>query len=217
MTGGLRLFWMVAALLLPTLLLAAVYAADGSSSSSAAPAVSTQGPPLAEPKPLAETLHGTRIVDNYRWWEDGKNPETQKWVEAKMSYTRAVLDPLPGREQIHKRLTELLTIGNIDVPQIGGKYYFYTRRDGMQNQPVLYVRQGLNGQARVVVDANQLAADGTIALDWFEPSEHGKYVAYGTSPTGSERSTLQIVETKTGRLLPDTIELTRAPEIRGSL
>ena len=218
MSGGLRLFWMVASLLLPALLLAAaVYAADGSSSSAAASAVSSQGPPLAEPKPLAETLHGTRIVDNYRWLEDGKNPETQKWVEAEMSYTRAVLDPLPGREQIHKRLTELLTIGNINVPQIGGKYYFYTRRDGMQNQPVLYVREGLNGQDRVVVDANQLAADGTIALDWFEPSEHGKYVAYGTSPSGSEMSTLHIIEAKTGQLLPDTIERTRAASIAWKL
>ena len=217
MSGGLRLFWMVASLLLPALLLAAVYAADGSLVLVAAPAVSSQGPPLAEPKPLAETLHGTRIVDNYRWLEDGKNPETQKWVEAEMSYTRAVLDPLPGREQIHKRLTELLTIGNINVPQIGGKYYFYTRRDGMQNQPVLYVREGLNGQDRVLVDANQLAADGTIALDWFEPSEHGKYVAYGTSPSGSEMSTLHIIETKTGKLLPDTIERTRAASIAWKL
>jgi len=215
MSGGLRLFWMVASLLLPVLLLAAVNAADGSSS--AAPVVSSQGPPLAEPKPLAETLHGTRIVDNYRWLEDGKNPETQKWVEAEMSYTRVVLDPLPGRKQIHKRLTELLTIGNINVPQIGGKYYFYTRRDGMQNQPVLYVREGLNGQDRVLVDANQLATDGTIALDWFEPSEHGKYVAYGTSPSGSEMSTLQIIETKTGKLLPDTIERTRAASIAWKL
>jgi prolyl oligopeptidase len=219
MSGGLRLFWMVASLLLSlsAFLLAAVYAADGSSSSSPAPAVSSQGPPLAEPKPLAETLHGTRIVDNYRWLEDGKNPETRKWVETEMSYTRAVLDPWPGREQIHKRLTDLLTIGNISVPQIGGKYYFYTRRDGMQNQPVLYVREGLNGQDRVVVDANQLAADGTIALDWFEPSEHGKYVAYGTSPSGSEMSTLHIIETKTGKLLPDTIERTRAASIAWKL
>src|ERR1700716_1328730 len=224
MSGGLRLFCLVASLLFPALLLAAVYAADGFSSSSAAPAISTQGPPLAEPEPLAETLHGTRIVDNYRWLENGKNPETQKWVEAEMSYTRAVLDPLPGREQIHKRLTELLTIGNINVPQIGGKYYFYTRRDGMQNQPVLYVRENphfsrqeraRNGaptaeddtatnpaQDRVLVDANQLAADGTIALDWFEPSEHGKYVAYGTSPSGSEHNTLHIIEAQTRKEIP---------------
>ena len=87
----------------------------------------------------------------------------------------------------------------------------------MQNQPILYVREGLNGADRVLVDANQLAADGTIALDWFQPSENGKYVAYGTSPSGSEMSTLHIIETKTGTLLPDTIERTRAASIAWKL
>ena len=206
MWGGLRLIWFFAFCLL---LGAVVYAADDLKSSSKSPA----GPPVAAVKPLAETLHGTKIVDNYRWLEDGKTPETQKWVEEEMAYTRTVLDPLPGRASIHKRLTELLSIGSITPPQIGGKYYFYTRREGMQNQPVLYVREGGDGKDRVLVDANALAADGTIALDWYEPSEHGKYLAYGTSPSGSEMSTLHIVETKTGNLLPDTIERTRAASI----
>jgi prolyl oligopeptidase len=173
----------------------------------------TSGPPLAEKRPFEETLHGVKIVDNYRWLEDGTTPDTQKWVADEMAYTRKLLDPLPGRDAIHKRLTELLSIGSINPPEIGGKYYFYTRRDGMQNQPVLYVREGLTGKDRVLVDANQLAADGTIALDWFQPSENGKYVAYGTSPSGSEVSTLHIIETKTGTILPDTIERTRAASI----
>ena len=173
----------------------------------------TSGPPLAEKRPFEETLHGVKIVDNYRWLEDGTTPDTQKWVADEMAYTRKLLDPLPGRDAIHKRLTELLSIGSINPPEIGGKYYFYTRRDGMQNQPVLYVREGLTGKDRVLVDANQLAADGTIALDWFQPSENGKYVAYGTSPSGSEVSTLHIIETKTGAILPDTIERTRAASI----
>jgi prolyl oligopeptidase len=76
---------------------------------------------------------------------------------------------------------------------------------------------GLNGTDRVLVDANQLAADGTIALDWFQPSENGKYVAYGTSPSGSEMSTLHVIETKTGTILPDTIERTRAASIAWTL
>jgi prolyl oligopeptidase len=130
-----------------------------------------------------------------------------------MAYTRALLDPLPGRDALHKRLSELLHIGDIGVPRIGGKYYFYTRRDGLQNQPVLYVREGIDGKDRVLVDVNLLAADGTVALDWFEAAVHGKYVAYGTSSSGSEMSTLHIIETKTGNLLPDTIGQTRAASI----
>src|SRR5882672_10274129 len=175
--------------------------------------VGTSGPPKAEVRVLSENWHGTKIVDNYRWLEDGSSADTRKWVAEEMAYTRGVLDPLPGREAIQKRLTDLLHIGDVGVPKIGGKFYFYTRRDGLRNQPVLYVREGIDGKDRVLVDVNLLAADGTVALDWFWPAEHGKYLAYGTSSSGSEMSTLHIVETKTGNLLPDTIERTRAASI----
>ncbi|MGB0032936.1 MAG: prolyl oligopeptidase family serine peptidase [Candidatus Sulfotelmatobacter sp.] len=200
---------MIIALL--SLFVAAAYAADDVKGA-AASAV-----PKAEKRPLEETLHGVKIVDNYRWLEDGQSPETQKWVEEEMAYTRGMLDPLPGRDAIHKRLTELLGIGSISQPQIGGKYYFYTRREGMQNQPIVYVREGVEGKDRVLLDVNQLAADGTIALDWYQPSENGKYLVYGTSPSGSEISTLHIIETKTGNALPDTIDRTRAASIAWTL
>src|SRR5258708_1667737 len=178
--------------------------------------VVTVGPPKTEVRALSEEWHGTKVVDNYRWLEDGDSAETRKWVAEEMAYTRGVLDPLAG-EGIHKRLTELLHIGEIGVPKVGGKYYFYMRRDGAQNQAVLYVREGIDGKDRVLVDVNLLAADGTVALDWFWPSEHGKYLAYGTSSSGSEMSTLHVVENKAGNLLPDAIERTRAASVAWSL
>ena len=171
------------------------------------------GPPEAEIKPVADMFHGTRVIDNYRWLEKADSPATVKWVAEENAYTRAILDPLPRREAIHQRLSELLSIGNVTAPVIAGHHYFYTRREGMQNQPVLYVRDAVNGPDRVLVDANSLAADGTVALDWFQPSENGKYVAYGTSAAGSEMSTLHVIETRTGTILPDTIERTRAASI----
>jgi prolyl oligopeptidase len=204
MAGGLRLVFALSSL---GLLAAVVYAGDDSSSA----------PPQTAVKPVVDMFHGTKVLDNYRWLEDGKSSETQRWVEEEMSYTRGMLDRLAGREGIHKRLTELLSIGSVTPPMMAGRHYFYTKREGMQNQPILYVREGLNGEDRVLVDANKLAADGTIALDWYQPSENGKYLAYGTSPSGSEMSTLHIVETKTGTLLPDTIERTRAASIAWKL
>jgi prolyl oligopeptidase len=204
MSAGLRLFSALSSLFL---IAAVVYAAEDSQSA----------PPTAAEKPIVDMFHGTKILDNYRWLEDGKSPETQKWVEREMAYTRGILDPLPGRAAINKRLTDLLSIGSVTAPIIAGRHYFYTKREGMQNQPVLYVRDGVNGPDRVLVDANKLAADGTIALDWYYPSDNGKYVAYGTSPSGSEVSTLQVIETKTGSLLPDTIERTRAASVAWKL
>ncbi|MGC2021292.1 MAG: prolyl oligopeptidase family serine peptidase [Candidatus Sulfotelmatobacter sp.] len=208
MGAGLRSIWVFAFLFS---MVAAVCAGDEVQTS--APV----GPPKAETRAVTENLHGTKIVDPYRWLEDATSADTQKWDAEEMAYTRSVLDPLAGRDAIHKRLSELLGIGSIGVPRIAGRYYFYTRRDGMQNQPVLYVREGLAGKDRVLVDVNQLAADGTIALDWFYPAEHGKYVAYGTSASGSEMSTLHVIDTKTGTLLPDTIERTRAASVAWSL
>src|SRR5713101_507245 len=207
MSGGFRL--LLISFLVGTTALAV--ADDASLKSSPAK------PPLAPQKPVEDLVQGHKITDAYRWLENATSPETQQWVGDEMAYTRSVLDPLPGREQLHKRLSELLSIGTISAPQIGGKYYFYTKREGSQNQPVLLVREGVNGKDRALVDVNELAADGTVALDWWTPSEDGKYVAYGTSPSGSEMSTLHVIETATGELLTESIERTRAASIAWKL
>ncbi|HEV2729447.1 MAG TPA: hypothetical protein VGV15_05400, partial [Terriglobales bacterium] len=201
MAGGLRLLWMLGLVVLAG---AVLWGEDGSSTTTAVAA-----PPKAKVEVIEDNIHGHKIADRYRWMEDSNSPATEEYVREQLAYTRSILDPLPGRAQIHQRLKELLSIGTIGTPQIGGKYYFYTRREGSQNQPVLLVREGVHGKDRTLVDVNQLAADGTVALDWWFPSEDGKYVAYGTSASGSEESTLRIVETATAKPLPDVIERTR--------
>ena len=202
----------VLTLLFAFLLVSAMLLADDG-----APSASSSVPPVAPRRPVEDVIHGHRMVDAYRWLEDAKSADTQKWVEEESAYTRSLLDPLPGREQLRKRLDQLMSIGSLSAPQIGGRYYFYTKREGTQNQPVLFVRDGVHGPDRVLVDVNKLAADGTLALDWWAASEDGKYVAYGTSPSGSELSTLRIIETATGKLLADTIERTRAASIAWKL
>jgi prolyl oligopeptidase len=167
------------------------------------------GPPKVKVAPVEETVQGHKIVDPYRYLENSTDPDTKLYVEQEMAYTRSLLDPLPGRDKINARLTQLLAIGTVGAPQLGGKYYFYTRRDAGQNQPVLYVREGVSGQDRVLVDINKLSADGTVALDWWYSSDDGKYVAYGVSASGSEESVLHLIETATGRALPAAIDRTR--------
>src|ERR1700758_3288033 len=124
---------------------AAAQAGEKSGNSRATTAAVPSGPPEAEIKPVADIFHGTRVIDNYRWLEKADSPATMKWVAEENAYTRAILDPLPRREAIHQRLRELLSIGNVTAPVIAGHHYFYTRREGMQNQPVLYVRDAGEG------------------------------------------------------------------------
>jgi prolyl oligopeptidase len=210
MLGGSRLLTFFLILLVSVVAL--VSARDSRAADPTAPSIPS-GPPKAKVASVEDTVQGHKIVDRYRYLENPNDPDTRLFVEQELSYTRAILDPLPGRDKINARLSQLLEIGTVGTPQMGGKYYFHTRREGNQNQPMLYVREGLNGDDRILVDVSKLAADGTIALDWWYASEDGKYVAYGTSPSGSEQSTLHLVESSTGKVLPDSIERTSAASV----
>lgn len=172
-----------------------------------------------EPKPfvypptkiqkVVDVLHGVEIGDPYRWLDDGDNVEVKAWIDKQNQFTQSVLGQLPGRDHIKQRLSTLLEIGSLGVPAPVKGHYFYTKREGTQNQPILYVRAGLRGPEKVLLDPNQLAKDGTVALDWWYPSRDGKLIAYGVSKDGSEQSTLYVREVATGQDLPDVITRTR--------
>ena len=170
-------------------------------------------PPKAKSETVIDDYHGQEIADPYRWLEDSGARETQLFVQEQNAYTRSVLENIPGRDELRRRVEQLLTIGRVASPRIGGNNYFYERRDGRQNQAVVYVREGRDGKERSLIDVNDLAPDGTIALDWWYPSDDGRYVAFGTSPNGSELSTLQVIEAATGKLLAEKIERTRAASV----
>lgn len=180
-------------------------------------------PPQARREEVIEEFHGQKVVDPFRWLEQAELQETRAFVEAQNAYTEAVLGGIPtvNRAALRQRIEQLLTIGRTEPPQVGGNRFFYVRREGRQNQPVLYVREGMSGGDRVLLDLNALAPDGTVALDWFYPSPDGRFVAYGTSPNGSEISTLEIVEVidagavedkSTDQALPEHASVRMLPE-----
>ena len=159
---------------------------------------------------VVEVLHGESVSDPYRWLEDGESPETRDWTARQNAVTESYLAGVPSRERIRRRLDELLGIGVLSVPTPTRGRYFYSRRDGQQNQPVLYWRDGVDAADRVAVDPNILNATGTTALDWHYPSPDGRLLAYGLSEDGSEQSVLHVLELDTGRHLPDQIDRMRA-------
>ena len=159
---------------------------------------------------LTEIIHGETIADPYRWLEDGEAPETRLWTDRQNELTESYLAAVPAREQIRRRLGELLSIGVLGTPTPVRGRYFYLRREGRQNHPVLYWRHGLDSADRVAVDPNALNEAGTTALDWFYPSEDGRLLAYGLSENGSEESVLHLLDLESGRHLPDRIPHMRA-------
>jgi len=163
-----------------------------------------------------EDLHGERIVDPYRWLEDGSTARTREWTAAQNRRTRAALDALPHRARVRDRVRELVATGLLDVPRPRGRRLFYARRAGDQLQAALYVREPLGpdrGEDRALVDPNALDADGLVALDWYYPSPDGGFVAYGLSRGGDELSTLHVLDIATGRDLGERIPHTQRADV----
>jgi len=157
-----------------------------SASVNAASTMTIPKPPTTPQQPVTHDYSGHKVVDPYQWLEDSTSPETQQWVSEQLAYTRSILDRLPGRDKLHARLEQLLQIDNLGQTAVGGASYFHTRRDGQQNQPVLYVRKGFDGKDDVLVDVNQLSKDGTVALDWWQPSHDGSMLASAQSEAAWE-------------------------------
>ncbi|HEY2593549.1 MAG TPA: S9 family peptidase, partial [Chloroflexota bacterium] len=170
--------------------------------------------PATRREDVVDVLHGVEIVDPYRWLEDGESDETRAWVEAQNAATAAVLESISGRERIHARLDQLFTTGSVGTPVVRGARYFYQRRDGRLDQPVLVVRDGDGAPERTILDPNTLSASGIVALDWWYPSEDGRLLAYGLSEGGTELSTLRLLDVESGVTLDtESIPHTRAASV----
>jgi len=150
------------------------------------------------------------VPDPYRWLEDGEADEVRRWSETQARHTRAILDAEPSAAAIRERLRALFAIGLVSPPVARGGLYFHQRRAGDQEQPILYVREGREGEDRVLLDPAALSADRTSALDWWYPSDDGRLLAYGVSEGGSEKSVLRVRDVASGQDLADVIPGTRA-------
>ena len=135
-------------------------------------------PPQAHTDDVVDDIHGVKVADPYRWLENGDSAESQQYVHEEMEYTRSILDKLPGREAIHARLTELLTVGALSTPHIGGSYYFYRRRDGNQRGPAADFHFGIDDMTVLlpdVEDENFVVADGPASMP-VPPDNGGAWV-----------------------------------------
>lgn len=165
--------------------------------------------------PVADELHGYKIVDNYRWLEEIEDRKVQNWISEQNQLTRNILHPVPVREKLLTGLQRYLDSEKISSPQVYNDRVFYLKRHKGQNQPVLYYRLETETEekAKLVIDPNKYSTAGITALDWWYPSDDGKFIAYGLSTNGDEWSLLHIVNVETGEVLSERIPRTRYASI----
>jgi prolyl oligopeptidase len=162
--------------------------------------------PEAEKDNTVHNYFDTQVPDPYNWLENDTSQATAQWVEEQNKTTNNFLEKIPFRHKVKQRLTTLTDYEKIGSPyKKNGKYYFL-KNDGLQNQSVLYVKDSLDGEARVLLDPNTLSDDGTVALSGYSFSNNGKYLAYTISRSGSDWREIYVVDLQTGQHLGDHIQ-----------
>ncbi len=148
---------------------------------------------------------GTTVADPYRWLEDDTSVATEDWVDRQNQLTFDYLSKIPYRDKMKERLTEIFNYPRFSSPYRAGKYYFFNKNDGLQNQSVIYYQKGLGGEPEVFIDPNTLSEDGTISVGINGFSKDKKYAAYTQSVSGSDWKEIHVREIEGNVELSDTI------------
>ena len=168
-------------------------------------------PPKAEARNVTDEYFGQKINDPYRWMENLKADETQKWFKGQADYAKNYLERLPMRDEIFKELTALSDTGaRVGGIRPRGNLFFYTKRNPGEQDNKLYVREGMNGAERLLVDPTRITDGGKrFSLGGWNVSWDGKYVSYIVYAGGSENGEMRVIETATGKDTGERIDRTR--------
>jgi len=207
----LKRFWPFALIAGAALAIQSTHADNAGAISAADTLAAPQRPPVAPVEDVTNIYFGTTVVDPYRYLEDLSNTNVAAWMKAQNDYTRSVLDRIPGRKPLLARIEELVNAVSARVESVrrmpDGRY-FYLKRLPHDNMFKLYVRQGLTGKETLLIDTEKFAkaAGKPFAINYYEPSWNGKYVACGLSAGGSEDAVIHVLETSTGKEVDKPID-----------
>lgn len=147
---------------------------------------------------------GTTVNDPYRWLENDRSEETAVWVEAQNEVTFGYLQQIPFRDQLKSRMEKVWNYERISAPFIEGKYTYYYKNNGLQNQSVLY-RKDANGKEEIFLDPNGFSKDGSTSLGEVSFSKDGSKVAYSISEGGSDWRKIILMDAETKKIMEDTL------------
>jgi prolyl oligopeptidase len=162
-------------------------------------------PPCSPVEPVTEVLHGVTVTDPYRWLEDQDSAQTRVWLEAQTEYARAYLDAIPGREQIRERIRELLDVETYDSIQKVGQRYFFRKRLPGQEQPCVYLREGPDGEDRLLIDPTERGTGEHTAVKPLRVSPDGRLLLYEVKEGGERTGTFELLDIHSRKALPDVL------------
>lgn len=162
--------------------------------------------PASKKTVVTDTYFGVEVADPYRWLEEEESEETKKWIEAQNQVTASYFANIPYRKKLNERLSDLWNYPKVFAPFKAGDYYLLYQNNGLQNQNVLYIKKGIDGEEKVFLDPNEFSADGTISINSQSLSNDYRYLAYSISRSGSDWNEIVVKELESEKVLEDTVK-----------
>ena len=188
-------------LILASLILASVFFLPAADNSSSVPA-----PPVAKKEPKVTEINGQKLVDNYFWLRDKKNPAVAAYLEAENAYTDAVMKPTePLQKKLYDEMLGRIKETDIEVPYKDGGYFYYVRTEAGKQYGIRCRKKGsMDAPEEVLLDVNELAkGQKFMSLGAFDVSDDGNLLAYTTDNTGFRQFTLAVKDLRTGKNFVD--------------
>ena len=156
---------------------------------------------------VKDTYFGTVVADPYRWLENDTSAATADWVKAQNAVTQNYLGQIPYRDAIKNRVEKLFNFEKFSAPFRQGKYIYYYKNSGLQNQSVLYREADGSTTPELFLDPNTFSKDGTTSLAGISFSKDGSMAAYNISEGGSDWQKIVVIDAVTKKQTGDTLEL----------
>jgi prolyl oligopeptidase len=171
--------------------------------------ITLPAPPAVDAVPVADNYFGTKILDSYRWLEDGKSDQTQAFIDAENAYTGRYLKQARIRQQVVDDLGDLENVSAAGSPWQRGESYFFRKRLAGEQQFSIYVRQGWAGKDKRLVDPAVLSKDPNLSVRIEDVSRDGKLLAYAVQQGGADETSVHVLNVATGKTLEDELPAAR--------
>ncbi len=170
--------------------------------------------PDAPRDPVVDVLHGVEVADPYRWLEETDSERTRDWLAAQEVLADSHFETLAKRDWFRERLTQLQDFTTVSVPEEAGGRLFFTRREGLQAQAVLYWREDREGaDETILVDPNEIDPQGLTSLAGWSVDRLGRHLVYGLRESGTDWVTLHIVDVESGDHSPETLRWVKSASV----
>ncbi len=159
--------------------------------------------------PKVTELHGHKLVDNYFWLRDKKNPEVRAYLEAENVYTDAVMKPTqPLQKKLYDEMLSRIKETDVEVPY--KKEIIFIIHAPKPASSTRFIAASEAAWRRRKRWCSTLTswprARRFMRVAAYDVSEDGNLLAYSTDNTGFRQYVLAVKDLRTGKLLADHAE-----------